>query len=56
MSTSRLMNTKMDAVKMTPPCTTGVSLARMESIIRRPTPGQAKTVSVRIAPPKSRPI
>jgi hypothetical protein len=53
MSTRKLTLTMMSARRMTAHCTTGKSWLRMESTVSVATPGQAKTVSVTMAPPSS---
>ena len=55
MSTTKLIATMIRASSTTAHCTTGKSWLRMESTVSVATPGQAKTVSVTTAPPRSWP-
>src|SRR5207245_2992215 len=54
-STMTLAATMMSASRMTAHWTTGKSWLRIDSTVRVATPGQAKTVSVMMAPPRSWP-
>src|SRR5690606_27665410 len=55
MSTMRFTMTNIVARTSTVACTTGKSRNLMASTTRRPTPGQANTVSVMAAPPRRNP-
>src|SRR5262245_9928091 len=55
MSTTKLTDTMIRASSTTAHCTTGKSWFRMDSTVRVATPGQATTVSVMTAPPRSCP-
>lgn len=53
MSMLRLTMLIMTASVITAACVTGKSAFRIESTVRSPRPGQANTVSVITAPPRS---
>src|SRR5215470_10471748 len=51
-STSRFVTTKKVASIRVTPCNTGMSRVKMALLSRKPVPGQVKTVSTRMDPPK----
>jgi hypothetical protein len=55
MSTTRFTRLNIRASIRTPPCMTGKSLEEIDCTMKNPMPRMAKTVSVRIAPPKRPP-